>query len=244
VEQRGSLTVVGTGIQVAGHLTPQARAALDGADDVLYLLSDPVARSSLEANPRARSLNAVCLSCTDGEAPWEPLIDELLAPVREGRSVCAAFDGHPGVFLMPAHEAVRRARAEGFAARMFPAISSLDCLFADLGIDPGEAGCHVHQATELLAHARAPDTSAFLVVLQISAVGLTGFATEPDWSGLPSLVDHLLRFYAGSHEAVVYEASHYPMADPLVVRVPLERLAEASLTPLSTLVLPPVPAAR
>ena len=41
--RRGSLTVVGTGIDVASHLTPAARGAIEGADEVLYLLADPVA---------------------------------------------------------------------------------------------------------------------------------------------------------------------------------------------------------
>ena len=207
---------------------------------MLYLLSDPVAQSSVRrAGSGARSLYPACLAAPDGDAPWEPLIEEVLAPVRQGRAACAAFDGHPGVFLAPAHEAIRRARAEGYPARMFPAVSSLDCLFADLGIDPGETGCHVHRASELLSRRRAPDTSATLVVLQLGAIGLNGYASKPNWAGLPTLVDHLLHSYPGSHEVIVYEASAYPMAEPLVVRVPLERLAEAPLTPLATLVLPP-----
>src|SRR5437773_2103233 len=67
---------------------------------------------------------------------YAEMVEELLAPVRAGHNVCAAFYGHPGVFVNPGHEAIRRARAEGFPARMLPAVSALDCLVADLGIDP------------------------------------------------------------------------------------------------------------
>ena len=43
--------------------------------------------------------------------------------IRAGFRVCAVFYGHPGVFVYPSHEAIRRARAEGFAARMLPALT-------------------------------------------------------------------------------------------------------------------------
>src|SRR5207302_1880602 len=56
--RRGSLTVVGTGIDAASHLTPAARGAIEGADEVFYLLADPVAALRVEAlNPRASSLD-------------------------------------------------------------------------------------------------------------------------------------------------------------------------------------------
>ena len=41
-----------------------------------------------------------------------------------GRDVCTAFYGHPGIFLYPGHEAVRRTRNSGL--RGAPGISALD----------------------------------------------------------------------------------------------------------------------
>ena len=64
------------------------------------------------------------------------IVGDILDAVRGGASVCAAFYGHPGIFVTPSHDAVRRARAEGYPARMLPAVSAVDCLFADLGVDP------------------------------------------------------------------------------------------------------------
>ena len=70
---------------------------------------------------------------------YQDMVDRILACVREGSDVCVAFYGHPGVFVYPSHEAIKRARIEGYKATMLPGISAEDCLFADLGIDPGKA---------------------------------------------------------------------------------------------------------
>ena len=50
--RRGSLTVVGTGIDAVSQLTPAARGAIEGADEVFYLLADPMAARRVESlNP-------------------------------------------------------------------------------------------------------------------------------------------------------------------------------------------------
>ena len=42
------------------------------------------------------------------------MVERILAPVRAGKQVVAAFYGHPGVFVQPSHEAIRRAIADHF----------------------------------------------------------------------------------------------------------------------------------
>jgi precorrin-2 methylase len=239
----GSLTIVGTGISIGGHLTPEARAAFAHADVAWYLVGDPVATAVLEEiNPRARSLHTFYEAGTDRRRAYEAMVDELLEPVRAGKTVCGAFYGHPGVFVYPSLHAVRRAREEGFEARMLPGISSLDCLWADVGIDPAAAGCQIYHATDFLLEARKPDTAATLVLLQINVIGQAGHCEEPDWSRLPILVDYLLTHYPAEHEVIGYEASPFPLQPPIVERVPLGELAGARLTPGMTLVVPPATA--
>jgi hypothetical protein len=167
------------------------------------------------------------------------MVDEMLALVRAGRRVCAAFYGHPGIFVYPGQETVRRATAEGFDVRLLPGISSLDCLWSDLGIDPAAAGCQIYHATDLVLQARRPDTAATLVLLQISVIGQPAHLEQPDWSRLPVLVDYLLAYYPGNHEVIAYEASPYPIAQPIIVRAPLADLAGVELRPAMTLVVPP-----
>jgi tetrapyrrole (corrin/porphyrin) methylase-like protein len=222
-------------------VTPEAVAAIERADEVLYLVTDPLMAAWLEeAAPRSRSLHGHYAPGKDRAETYAEIVEELLAPVRAGRDVCAVFYGHPGVFVHPGHEAIRDARTEGFAARMLPAVSALDCLFADLAIDPAVTGLASYEATEFVVHRRRPDTAATLVLWQIGVIGELGYATEPSRANLAVLGEHLARSYPGDHEAIVYEASPYPLvADPFVLRVPLQALPDANVPLLSTLVVPP-----
>lgn len=65
----------------------------------------------------------------------------MLQEVRLGKKVVGVFYGHPGVFVSPSHRAISIARFEGYEAKMLPAVSAEDSLYADLGIDPSRPGC-------------------------------------------------------------------------------------------------------
>jgi uncharacterized protein YabN with tetrapyrrole methylase and pyrophosphatase domain len=238
----GSLTIVGTGIQLIGQVTLEARAELEAADELLYVTADPAAGTWLQRlNPNARSLDVLYEPGTSRHEIYSAMVDQILAPVRRGSRVCAAFYGHPGVFVSPSHEAIRRARSEGYRARMLPGISAEACLVADLGVNPGERGCQSYDATEFLVRQHHVDPTASLILWQIDLIGKLDYAPEPDLSGLPVLREYLLRFYPPEHEAIFYAASPYPIADPIVRPVPLSRLDEPEVAPMSTLYIPPLP---
>jgi uncharacterized protein YabN with tetrapyrrole methylase and pyrophosphatase domain len=237
---RGSLTVVGTGIQLGTQLTAEARACLTAADEVLYLVADPAVMSLLERlNPMARSLHAHYEPGESRMRAYEAISDEILARVRAGVDVCVAFYGHPGAFVRPSHDAITRARADGYPARMLPAVSAEDCLFADLGVDPGRVGCQSYEATDFLLRRRRIDTAAALVLWQVGVVGNLAYAPEGDTSHVDLLVERLLAEYPADHTAVLYEASLYPGCDPIIGAVRLSELAAAAISPMATLYVPP-----
>ena len=236
----GSLTVIGTGIR-ARHLTPESLDAVREADDLLYLAAEPQGGEWLERlHPNARSLEGCYVEGKDRRLVYDAMVAAILEPIRSGRKVCAAFYGHPGVFVTPSHEAIRQARAEGFPARMLPAVSAEDCLYADLGIDPGLSGRQSYEATEFLEHPRPIDRRAYLILWQISVVGERRTVSSPRHEGLAELAEALLARYPPEHEVVVYEASPYPIADAIVERLPLGALASEVVTPMATLVIPPL----
>lgn len=236
----GSLTVVGTGIELAVHVTPQALAEIRRADDVPYLVADPATGAWLRSlTPNARSLSHLYRHSEDRSESYEAIVDELLSRVRAGLRVCAAFYGHPGVFVQPSHDAIRRARAEGFEARMLPAISAEDCLFADLGVDPGQTGCQSYEATDFVVYSRRVDPTAALVLWQVGGIGDPGYPPRATPERLQVLADVLLRSYRPDHEVVLYEASPYRVCSPVVRRLPLAKLPAASVPILATLYVPP-----
>jgi uncharacterized protein YabN with tetrapyrrole methylase and pyrophosphatase domain len=237
----GSLTVVGTGIALGVHLTPQARAAIERADELFYLMVDTLGESwAADLHPSSHPLRRHYSPDRPRSETYEAMVEQMLTSVRAGKNVCAAFYGHPGVFASPSHEAVRRAREEGFPARMLPSISAEDCLFADLGVDPGQSGCQSYEATDFLLRGRKVDTTAALVLWQVAFIGIVRAPVATAPGGFAILVERLLELYDPAHEAVLYEASPYPVGDPSIRRVALGNLAEVELAPLSTLFVPPV----
>lgn len=240
----GSLTIVGTGLAFAGQVTQEALSAIEQADRLLYLVSDIVTSRWLEGlNPAAESLYDAYAEGRPREDTYAEIVARILGRVREGGVVVVAFYGHPGVFVGPSHEAIRVARSEGFIAQMLPGISTEDCLFADLGIDPGERGCQSFEATDFLLRRRIFDPTSTLVLWQIGGIGVFDFHSKPLWSrkGLEVLQRELLRHYPADHTVVIYEAVPYPTLPPKILRVALAEMAAAAVSIRSTLCVPPLP---
>lgn len=231
---------MGTGIAAGLHVTAEARGELERAETVLCLGSEPVMDAWLTSlNPNTRTLAHAYAEDVPRAESYALMVEEILEPVRAGRRVCVAFYGHPGFLVRPGHGALARARAEGLAARMLPAVSALDCLVADLGVDPGDLGLQAYEATEFLVHGRRPDPTVPLVLWQLSVVGVRTGVREPDLSRLPVLVAALERVYPTDHEVVLYEASPYPVVAARVERIALRKLASARVSAMSSLYVPP-----
>ncbi len=241
----GSLTIVGTGIQLVGHLTLAAQAWIQQADKVLFAVADPLTAEWLRSlNPTAEALPYNTKNQRRSET-YQEIVQRILAEVRLGLNVCAVFYGHPGVFATPTHAAIRQAQEEGFPAQMLPGISAEDCLFADLGLDPGKSGCQSFEATDFLIRRRKFDPTSALILWQIAMIGNLGFY-QPDGylQGLSVLTEVLTADYSSDREVIVYEAAvYYPVCQPVIQKLPLCQLPTAKITEISTLYIPPQPSA-
>lgn len=241
IAARGSLACVGLGLMLGAHLSPRARAHIEQADVVYAAVADPLVELWLQQmHADVRSLQPLYAAGKSRHQTYREMVAAMLAEVRAGRRVCGAFYGHPGVFAQAPHLAIAQARAEGYAAVMEPGISAEDCLYADLGIDPGRYGCQHFEATQLMLYQRRIDPSAYLVLWQIGLAGdhKAGRFTT-DAARLRLLLEILSADYPASHEVIVYEAATLAIAAPRIERVPLGRLPELTLRMQSTLILPP-----
>lgn len=242
-EKEGSLVVVGTGIQTVGQMTIEAIAWIGSADRVLYVVGDPIAEKVIHRlNPGgAESMADYYEEGQPRINTYNQMIKRILRSVRAGETTVGAFYGHPGVFAYPSHESIRRARAEGYSAEMLPGISAEDCLFADLGVDPGLGGCQSYEATDFMLNGPTIDPSSHLILWQIGMLGdWTYRRFQYDTRSMPMLVQRLAQFYPLTHTVTVYEATMLPGTEADVDQIPLYALPDYPVTAAKTLYVPPV----
>jgi uncharacterized protein YabN with tetrapyrrole methylase and pyrophosphatase domain len=215
-------------------------SAIERAQKLFYLAADPVTETWLrDRNPAAESLADLYAPGKPRRRTYREMVKRILAAVREGLDVVAAFYGHPAVCANPTHAAVARARREGYRATLLPAVSAEDCLFADLALDPGNRGCQSYEATDFLNRRPLFDPRCPLILWQVSVIGERSVASIPNEEGLHELVDLLRGYYSSRHEVVVYQASWYPVCHPVIRRIPLSQVPRAAVPMMATLYVPP-----
>ncbi|MHC9086088.1 SAM-dependent methyltransferase [Luteimonas sp. RIT-PG2_3] len=238
---QGSLACVGLGMMLGAHLGPRARSHIEQADVVFVAVSDPIVELWVQQmHHDVRSLQPFYQAGSSRHDTYRAMVETMLVEVRAGRNVCGAFYGHPGVFALVPHRAIAQAREEGHVAHMEPGISAEDCLYSDLGIDPGSHGCQHYEASQFMFYRRRIDPSAHLVLWQIGVAGdrSTGRTTTgPGHRRL--LLERLLEDYPPGHPTLLYEAATLPIARPRIDGIPLEGIVEADLKTQTTWVLPP-----
>jgi hypothetical protein len=218
----------------------EARASIKSAEKVLYSVADAVTEAAIQKlNSTAESLQPFYGPGKYCLVTYREMVRRILIFVRKRLDVCAVFYGHPGVFVYASHEAIRRARREGFAATMLPATSSEDCLFADLGIDPATSGCQSFEATDFLIRRRKFDSCSHLILWQIGTIGNWKPEKQDGSPHLHTLIDVLREHYAATHKTVLYQAAQYASCDPIIQRIALAQIPQASISPVTTLYVPP-----
>lgn len=243
---RGSVACVGMGMTLGSHLTPLARSYIEQADVVFAGLSDGVVEMWLQRmHPDVRSLQSYYAEGKSRMRTYREWVALMMTEVRAGKRVCGVFYGHPGIFAWSPHKVIEAARAEGFVAHMEPGISAEDCLYADLGIDPGRFGCQHFEASQMLFFERRVDPTGYLVLWQVGVVGdlsLGRLATGAAYRQV--LVDVLSRDYPLDHEIIIYRAATLPIQQPFIQRIALRDLPQTAITTAETVILPPAAALR
>jgi tetrapyrrole methylase family protein/MazG family protein len=239
---KNTLIIVGSGIKFMSHLTVEAKACIEKADKVLYLINEPVTQEWIKnANPSAESLDPLYLKNLYRNDNYLLISKYIIENLEKYQTLCVVIYGHPTVFVQPSLFAAKHAKEEGYNVVIMPGISSEDCLFADLLIDPGSFGCYSVEATDFLIYCREYDPRSHLILWQPYVIGLLSRPVNHNPSkGLAILVEYLNEKYLPDHEVILYEAAQYPSFKPRIESIVLKNLPTAKVTPLTTLYIPPV----
>ena len=192
----GELTVIGSGIEAAGFTSADEMRIRD-ADEVFFCVADPATVVWIKAlRPDAYDLYVLYDDGKPRYLTYMQMAEAMLHFVRMGRRVLAIYYGHPGVFVLSTHRAIAIARREGHRAVMRAAVSALDTLCADLGIDPSQPGLQTFEATDMLIRRRRVDICVHLVLWQVGLIGELGYRRKGFLnSGFSLLLDYLEEAY-------------------------------------------------
>jgi tetrapyrrole methylase family protein/MazG family protein len=237
-----SLIIAGLGIKFLSHLTHETTKILEESDKVFYLTNEELYPEWISTiNKNTESLNTLYFSHPMRHDGYMAIKDKLLAALSDYNNVAFVIYGHPNFLVQASSFAQAAAKTAGHTVFTLPAISSLDCLLADLCINPGEGGMQILEATELLIYSGMIDISAHVVIFQAATIGQSGHSRDQNTAaqGLKILCHYLLNSYDSKHLVVFYEAAQYPKQTPKIIQVTLQEADQTLITSKTTLYIPP-----
>ena len=236
--------VVGLGVLNVDHVTRETEAVLRRSNEVLYVDTGVATGTYLEGLcPRVTPLYETSYA---DDAPRLDAYARMAA-----RVVDAAMDHPPVTFAMQGHPIVGvyapflirdLAGLLDLEVRVLPGISAMDCLFAELMVDPCVGGMQMYEATDLLLRRRPLQSDVPLFVWQIGCVETrlhTTRVSRPE--RFIRLRAHLLRFYPPQHQVTAAYSTPHPLMPSTIHRFALADICAYAhlLHPGFTLFVPP-----
>jgi uncharacterized protein YabN with tetrapyrrole methylase and pyrophosphatase domain len=237
-----TFALVGTGIKTVSHMTAEAQSLISNADKVYFLLNEPVAQDYITelATGEVESLDKIYFSYQDRADAYKAISSEIIQAVDIYQNTCFVIYGHPCFYAKSGLDAIKKIELKkGVRVIVAPGISSEDCLYADLRIDPAVNGCMKLDATAILFRGKKILPDLDVIIFQIGMLGNKGLPTkEVDRDLMGELKDVLVKYYDNDKKLILYEASLYPNIKPSIKYIVLSDLASHDFSPLTTLYIP------
>jgi len=156
--------------------------------------------------------------------------------------VVLAVYGHPLMGVSPSKFILERSREQGLEVQVFPGISSLDCLYADLELDPLQNGLQIFEATDFLLRDFRPNPEIPLLLMQIGLLETGLYSTDRSSTDrFERLQRHLTQDYPSSHELKIIKTATYPITESEQIEFKLNEFGSVSdrVEAAHTLYVPP-----
>ena len=237
-----ALIIAGLGIKFLSHLTKETEKIIQESDKIFYLANDELFPEWIEnCNKNTESLYSIYFSKSHRSDSYSLIKEKILSELDNYKNVSFIVYGNPNFLVQITSLVSDGARNNGHEVYVLPAISSFDCLLADLCINPGDGGMQLLEATELLAYRKFIDISSHIVIFQVAAIGQEGHSRDKEsaCNGLKILCDYLYEFYSGDQQIIFYEASQYPGKTSKIIRTVLKDAYREEISSKTTVYIPP-----
>ena len=241
---RVDLYIVGLGIRGASQVTKETEGVLRRCRRVFSAAVFPQMNRYLRTIcPDVIDLNFLRRQGEIRLKVYERMVEMVLEGAGESPPVALATYGHPLVYMAPSRWLLHRAPQCGLTVKMLAAVSSIDCLFVDLQLDPGPGGLQMYGANALLLRKRPLQPDVPCLILQPGSVetGLDSMNVGSRPKRFRRLKEYLLGFYPPTHEVIVATAPSALKGLPVQKGVTLGKLesAHTHLYQDATLYIPP-----
>lgn len=148
----------------------------------------------------------------DRSKTYRKMADRVMSAAIDATApITLELYGHPTIFVSPTRIIQEEAPEKGLLVKVLPGISSIDCIFAEIGFDPGTSGIQMYEATDFLVRRFTPDPSVPLFLWQIGTLetGLySSKRSKPE--RFVRLRQYLQKFYPADHILYLLRTATYP----------------------------------
>lgn len=215
---RPALILAGYGLGDSLQITVESQRAMARAGRVFSIGLPP----NLGALLRSQRIRCVDMSsCFEEGRPFtEVYLDVADAILRQAESDPPAVllsEGNPLVSNALNRFLLMTAKERGLVTQVLPAVSPIDSLICQIGLDVGTFGLQVFDARRLYARELPVHPGVPLLLLQLAGVALaeTSAAFDPRPEAYAPLTAYLGRFYPPMHVVVHLANSVNPQAAAL-----------------------------
>ena len=217
--------MVGLGVLNVDHITRETERVIRRSNEVLYVDTGVATPAYLESlSPRATSLFATSYEENGHRLnAYYGMAARVLDAAMDHPPVTFAMHGHPIVGAYAPFLIRDMARLLDLEVLVLPGVSAMDCLFAELMVDPCASGMQMYEATDLLLRRRPLQPDVPALIWQIGCVETRLHSQRVSKSErFERLRAHLLRFYPPEHRSAAVYSTPHPLMPSTVHRFALQ----------------------
>ena len=238
------LFLLGTGILSFFDITLYTQSVLKKCSTVFYLHDLPTLDQYLK-KITAKPINLMPLYYLDGRDRGEiykDIVSHVLEAVTKEQPVALLLHGNPILYSTISQRLLKECAERVIKIEVVPAMSCLDRIFVDLGVDIAERGVQIYEASRAIRTPIPIVNSVDLLILQIGPIHNPNAARNKAAAAEDALElkDYLERFYPPDHMTYIVESAVEIGYDTLVTPTRLAELEQAAerMTYTATLFIP------